>query len=203
MAWIPIALSRDIPPGTTRAALLEGRELVAWLSASGALHIWEDRCPHRGMRLSFGFVRGEALNCLYHGWQYGTGSSCQRIPAHPDLDVPNTIKAKAFVAAESGGLVLVNLSSAGPAPMLPRGTPVASVAVSAPSDAILALCAAPPHGDAQIFDASLDGIACQIGWHDVAPDKTMLHAAISDGDAQAALAALHELRAAAERRAAA
>src|ERR1700712_4572612 len=112
--WVPIALSRDVPKGVTRAVILDGEELVAWRAEAGTMQVWEDRCPHRGMRLSYGFIRGERLNCLYHGWEYGADASCRRIPAHPDLTVPPTIKAKAYEATESGGLVLANLDGAGP-----------------------------------------------------------------------------------------
>ena len=103
--WYPVALSGGVPTGTSNGTHLFGEEIVVWRDADGAPHIWEDRCPHRGMRLSFGFVRGEALNCLYHGWQYGTAGSCQKIPAHPDLVVPNTIRAGVPVGpgATAGG----------------------------------------------------------------------------------------------------
>ncbi|GIS36806.1 MAG: hypothetical protein Ct9H90mP8_2260 [Pseudomonadota bacterium] len=29
----------------------------------------DNRCPHRGTRLSLGFFSGKQLACLYHGWQ--------------------------------------------------------------------------------------------------------------------------------------
>ena len=61
MVWVPIALSRDVPMGTTRAVILDGQELVVWRGEGRTVQVWEDRCPHRGMRLSFGFVRGDAL----------------------------------------------------------------------------------------------------------------------------------------------
>ena len=102
MPWTAIALSRDVPPENTRAVKVDGREIVIWRGADGEAHVWEDRCPHRGMRLSFGFVRGTVLNCLYHGWRYGASGSCAGIPAHPDLTVPPTIKANAFPVRESG-----------------------------------------------------------------------------------------------------
>jgi phenylpropionate dioxygenase-like ring-hydroxylating dioxygenase large terminal subunit len=201
--WIPIALSRDVPDGSTRAVILDSRELVIWRGDSGSAQVWEDRCPHRGMRLSFGFVRGDSLNCLYHGWQYGAQASCQRIPAHPDLEVPNTIKANAFASAELSGLILVNFVPAGAPPALPTARPIASLAVSASSETILSLCAAAPRGDIQMFAADLDGIAFQIGWHEVTRDKTMLHAAsVGESNATNALVVLHALRDQAERRAA-
>lgn len=69
--WTPIALSADLLPGTVIPARIGLRDLALWRSQSGRLAVWEDRCPHRGMRLSHGFVRGEALSCFCHGWSYG------------------------------------------------------------------------------------------------------------------------------------
>ena len=201
--WTPIALSRDVPAGVTRAVLVDGRELVIW-RGDGAAHVWEDRCPHRGMRLSLGFVRDNSLNCLYHGWQYGASSSCIRIPAHPDLAVSPTIKANAYPVVERGHLIWTRLSAETTAPELPEALPVASVAVDADADVILALCAAAPQGGAQIFGVDLDGVTLQIGWHETGPGRTMLHAALRNStDLARALAALHRLRGDAERRVAA
>jgi phenylpropionate dioxygenase-like ring-hydroxylating dioxygenase large terminal subunit len=202
--WIPIALSRDVPKGATRAVVLDDRELVAWRSEGGAVQVWEDRCPHRGMRLSFGFVRGEALNCLYHGWQYGASGSCQKIPAHPDLTVPNTIRANAYPVVERAGLVWTRWTPETAAPELPEALPIASVAVDASIDTILALCAAAPQGGAQIFAAELDRMTLQIGWHETTIGRTMLHASLRGStDQLGALAALQRLRTDAERKAAA
>jgi nitrite reductase/ring-hydroxylating ferredoxin subunit len=103
--WIPVALSADIEPGTSAGTLVNGEERVVWRDNKGAIHVWEDRCPHRGMRMSFGFVRGDHIACLYHGWRYDTGGQCRYIPAHPDLDVPQTIKVPTFAATERAGIV--------------------------------------------------------------------------------------------------
>ena len=103
--FVPVALSSHIEPGTSTGAVVEGFELVVWRDTSGKVHVWEDRCPHRGMRLSFGFVRGDHIACLYHGWQFDTGGQCRYIPAHPDLDVPQTIKVPTYRAAETLGIV--------------------------------------------------------------------------------------------------
>src|SRR5437868_2405622 len=169
--WIPIALSRDVPAETTRAVVLEGRELALWRAESGAVQLWEDRCPHRGMRLSFGFVRGESLNCLYHGWQYGTSASCRRIPAHPDLDVPPTIRATAYRVVEEGGLIWTSDDAAEPSPETPAGEPLASLAVDVPAS-VLPLAAS---DGCQAAKLDMGGVAFYIGWHAVSPHKTMLH----------------------------
>jgi nitrite reductase/ring-hydroxylating ferredoxin subunit len=87
-----------------------GTDVVIWRSASGKVNAWNDRCQHRGMRLSHGFVRGERLSCIYHGWTYDTGGVCKFIPAHPDLTPPEAIRAEAFSCVESRDLVWVAAS---------------------------------------------------------------------------------------------
>ena len=52
--WTAVGLSGDWEPGAVAGVIVEGREWALWRGVSGKAHIWEDRCPHRGMRLSFG-----------------------------------------------------------------------------------------------------------------------------------------------------
>lgn len=81
--------------------------MAIWRGHDGQVRAWENRCPHRGMRLSFGFVRENTLTCLYHGWRYDGSGSCVFIPAHPALTPPKTIKTQVFACAERNGLIWV------------------------------------------------------------------------------------------------
>ena len=106
-----------------------------WRSASGRIAAWADRCPHRGMRLSHGFVRGEALSCIYHGWSYAQSGQCQRIPAHPDLDPPEAIRVPVHHATEAGGVIWVALDTVTTAPPALAGVqPLRSVTLDARFD---------------------------------------------------------------------
>ena len=105
VGWIPVGLSASFDPATSTGTHIDGKELVIWRDNSGQAHVWEDRCPHRGMRLSFGFVRGDHIACLYHGWQFDRQGQCQYIPAHPQLDVPKTIHVARYETAENAGLI--------------------------------------------------------------------------------------------------
>ncbi len=105
--WIPVALSADLPAATVVPAHTPSGILALWRSESGKLTALADRCPHRGMRLSYGFVRGEALSCIYHGWSYGRTGQCQRIPAHPDLTPPAAIKAASYATEERNGVIWI------------------------------------------------------------------------------------------------
>lgn len=108
--WTSVALSADFPKGGVLRTVVEERDLAIWRSRSGEVRAWDNRCPHRGMRLSYGFVRGESLTCIYHGWQYGTDGVCRYIPAHPDLKPPSTLSVTAFACVEKGGLIWASLT---------------------------------------------------------------------------------------------
>lgn len=136
--WTPAALSRDIPAASAAPGQLGETDLAIWRSASGRIAAWSDRCPHRGMRLSHGFVRGERLSCIYHGWGYGEGGQCVRIPAHPELTPPEAIKVPVFAAAEASGVVWVaDGTPAGAPPEFPGFEGFRSLRIHAPA-AVLA-----------------------------------------------------------------
>ena len=102
------------------------------------MHAWENRCPHRGMRLSYGFVRENTLTCLYHGWRYDGSGSCVAIPAHPALTPPKTIKVQKFSCEVRNGLIWVAPESIStPAPSVEGSwADCRSVAVNACADTV-------------------------------------------------------------------
>ncbi len=136
MTWVAVALTPDLPAGVAIPARLAGEDIALWRSASGRVQAWGDRCPHRGMRLSHGFVRGETLACIYHGWRYGTDGGCSHIPAHPSLEPPKTITARVFACHEAGGVIFAAQEAEG-APVVPLGlVPLRSVEINAPQGAV-------------------------------------------------------------------
>lgn len=141
--WYPLALAEGIEPGTSAGTQLFGKELVVWRDAEGAAHVWEDRCPHRGMRLSFGFVRGDRMACLYHGWQFDGAGQCRAIPAHPHLDVPETIRVTTYRVAERAGVIwAADAQTEAPEPAGRDGlAPIRSLYVDRPLAAVRAALA--------------------------------------------------------------
>lgn len=141
-SWTPVALSADVPPGTVVPAGIPAGPIALWRSASGRLSASADRCPHRGMRLSHGFVRGEALSCIYHGWSYGKDGHCLRIPAHPGLSPPETIRVVTHPVEEAGGVIWVGGGAATRPPQFDGLTPLRSLQVRAGTSAIEAAAGA-------------------------------------------------------------
>jgi phenylpropionate dioxygenase-like ring-hydroxylating dioxygenase large terminal subunit len=59
--WHAIGIDGDFPIATVKSLRLLARDLVAWRSSDGQLRVWDDRCPHRGAKLSQGQIQGNRL----------------------------------------------------------------------------------------------------------------------------------------------
>jgi ferredoxin-NADP reductase/phenylpropionate dioxygenase-like ring-hydroxylating dioxygenase large terminal subunit len=119
--WYPIAAANDLPPRHIFHGQLLGRELAVWRADDGFVNIWENRCLHRGARLSIGVNDGRELKCQYHGWRYANRSaSCTYIPAHPADAPARTIRNRTFPAEERYGLVWSSLNAAGGPQQVPE-----------------------------------------------------------------------------------
>lgn len=142
--WYPVARSEELVPRHVAQTQLLGQEIALWRSDAGLVNAWENRCPHRGVRLSIGLNTGTELRCRYHGWRFAAGSGrCTYIPAHPTQIPASTVCARVYASAESGHLVWVCLDpqtgAAAPAPGDDAaGTSLRSLFVEAPAGAVAA-----------------------------------------------------------------
>jgi len=133
MITTPVGLARDLPARRVMRAQVGDQDLAVWRSSSGQAQAWGNRCPHRGMRLSYGFVRGDSLACAYHGWHYNCDAVCHYIPAHPDLEPPTTIKPVVFNLLEQDGLLWINTNGEAEPPALPADcVGIRSIALDCP-----------------------------------------------------------------------
>lgn len=105
-AWYPVASSTDLPFRHVFHGQLLGRELAIWRADDGNVNVWENRCLHRGVRLSIGINEGAELKCQYHGWRYANRSAgCTYIPAHPADAPARRITNTTYPAVEAFGLI--------------------------------------------------------------------------------------------------
>ncbi|MCV3767655.1 Rieske (2Fe-2S) protein [Rhizobium sp. TRM95796] len=186
--WTPVALSASIEAGTSAGTQIDGFEVVVWRDNSGKAHVWEDRCPHRGMRMSFGFVRGDHIACLYHGWQYDTGGQCRYIPAHPDLKVPATIKIPSYAVTERGGVIWTCLAETADASALPTVSddvsPIRSLYIDRAAETIAPMLSCLPVDGADVTVETLSSgavlftsgdVKLLVAVQSIAADKSALH----------------------------
>lgn len=122
--WFPLCDTDQLGGQAIYHTELAGNELVVWRAGNGTVNVWENRCPHRSVRLSLGHHRGEALQCQYHGWQFSSGSgACRFVPAHPDAAAP-PVAVKTWPVEVRYGFVWTCLAPPGEAPAF---TPIAEL----------------------------------------------------------------------------
>jgi phenylpropionate dioxygenase-like ring-hydroxylating dioxygenase large terminal subunit len=81
---------------------VEGNPVVLYHDSQGRPQALLDRCAHRGMALSKGKVRGDCLQCPYHGWTYdGRGTLCDVPALEKGAKLPNAASMRAFPVVES------------------------------------------------------------------------------------------------------
>jgi phenylpropionate dioxygenase-like ring-hydroxylating dioxygenase large terminal subunit len=106
--WHPVAHVDDIADGAVHAVTLLDTDVVLWRSSDG-LHAWEDKCAHRGVKLSLGSVCNNRLVCAYHGWEYQGDGQCVHYPAHRNQQPTPRARASTYQIKQAYGLVWVSL----------------------------------------------------------------------------------------------
>jgi phenylpropionate dioxygenase-like ring-hydroxylating dioxygenase large terminal subunit len=112
--WFPVCTSRELGRRPL-ARTLQGVPLVVFRDAHGAPAALLDRCPHRNAPLSMGRLRGDHLECAYHGWRFDRGGACRAVPGLAGAPEAPGRAVAAHPVLEQDGLVWVG-STAGSAP---------------------------------------------------------------------------------------
>jgi phenylpropionate dioxygenase-like ring-hydroxylating dioxygenase large terminal subunit len=123
--WHPVA-GLDEPGDRPLPVRLLGQDIVLWRHAD-AVSAFDDRCPHRGARLSLGRIVGDQLQCAYHGWCFDAAGACRRIPALPGFEPPPGHGASPWQVAQAHGLLWLAREPNDPAPPALPGLPARRV----------------------------------------------------------------------------
>jgi len=109
--WYPVCQSSHVkqtPLGIHRLAM----DIVLWRDSGGKIHAHDDRCLHRGAKLSIGQIVNDKLRCAYHGWCYDTTGQCTTIPTSKTAQskLAPRLRLQQFETKERAGLVWVYFS---------------------------------------------------------------------------------------------
>ena len=107
--WHPVAWSVDLKDKPLSIKVLD-RELVAFRDAAGMAHVLDDRCLHKGVKLSPGKCSGRGIQCPYHGWVYNGDGALISIPSQLEHDVLPQRAIKSYHVIEKQGTVWFTLS---------------------------------------------------------------------------------------------
>jgi len=115
--WYPVIGSRRVRRRPVPVTIL-GEDLVLFRS-EGKVGALEDRCPHRGTRLSLGrVIFPGTLSCGYHGWTYNRQGEClAALVEGPDSKIPGKVRVLAYPVEERFGVVWVFMGEGEPPPL--------------------------------------------------------------------------------------
>ncbi|HUQ76694.1 MAG TPA: Rieske 2Fe-2S domain-containing protein [Burkholderiales bacterium] len=102
--WLAIHRSEDLAKGHAKPIRIMSEEFTLYRGESGHAQVLDYRCPHRGAPLHLGWVEGDALRCLYHGWKFECSGQCIEMPAE-DANFARKVKARSYPTREYLGLV--------------------------------------------------------------------------------------------------
>ncbi|MBL8629634.1 MAG: aromatic ring-hydroxylating dioxygenase subunit alpha [Rhodospirillaceae bacterium] len=104
--WYAAEESRNITDTPVHVKML-GQEFALFRDTAGKVHCVSNICTHRGASLAHGKVRGDAIECPYHGWQFrGADGVCAKIPSlGKDGKIPARAKVDSYPTQEKYGLV--------------------------------------------------------------------------------------------------
>lgn len=101
-SWYLLCRAGDIAKGPASLRAL-GRDLVAFRTDAGRVAVMDGRCSHMGADLGRGRVRGDCIECPFHGWRYGPDGRCTHIPG--GQEIPSRASQAVYPAVERHGLV--------------------------------------------------------------------------------------------------
>lgn len=107
--WYPVLASWEVkenPVGITRL----GQQIVLWRDKAGKINALEDRCPHRGARLSMGWNLGDTVACWYHGVEVNGKGVVEDVPAVERCPLVGQSCLKAYPTREEFGAIFLYFS---------------------------------------------------------------------------------------------
>ncbi len=107
--WYPALLGKELDDKPQKVRMI-GQDFVVFRDSQGQAHCLANTCSHRGGSLAGGKVKGDCIECPYHGWQFDGEGRCHRVPSlGPDAKIPARSRVDAYPVVEKYGLVFAFL----------------------------------------------------------------------------------------------
>lgn len=84
--WTDAGFADDLPEGERRCLRLADKPVLIF-NRDGELHAIQNICPHAGLPLEDGQLRGRVLTCPFHGYSYDIANGRNVDFPHDELPV--------------------------------------------------------------------------------------------------------------------
>ena len=102
--WIAVYRSEDLEKGEARPIRIMGENYALYRGASGKAQVIAYQCPHRWAPMHLGWVEGDDIRCVYHGWKFDCSGQCNEQPAE-EKGFAHKVKIDTWPTQEYLGLI--------------------------------------------------------------------------------------------------
>lgn len=103
--WYVAAWDSELIDGKLLARTILEKPVVLYRGDSGRVVALDNRCCHRGAKLSNGRREGDDLRCMYHGLKFDSGGRCIQIPGQDNI--PKGLGVRSYPVLERDHLVWI------------------------------------------------------------------------------------------------
>ena len=104
--WYVAAWAHELQEGRLLARRLLDRPVVMFRRSDGSPAAIADYCPHRFAPLHLGRLKGDAIECGYHGLQFDGSGACVKNP-HGNGQIPKACRVPAYPLVERHGILWI------------------------------------------------------------------------------------------------
>ncbi|MDB5406892.1 MAG: aromatic ring-hydroxylating dioxygenase subunit alpha [Rhodospirillales bacterium] len=108
--WYVAAWAKDVGREMTGRVYLN-EPVVLYRKENGIAVAVSDRCPHRFAPLHMGQLKGDAIECPYHGLRFDDAGSCVLNP-HGDGKIPSGARLRSYPLVERHSLIWIWMGDA-------------------------------------------------------------------------------------------
>ncbi|MES2434004.1 MAG: aromatic ring-hydroxylating dioxygenase subunit alpha [Pseudomonadota bacterium] len=108
-SWYVAAWDHEVAGSLVPITVL-GDKIVLYRKTDGVVAALEDACPHRKLPLSMGRIKGDTVECGYHGLTFDCTGTCTRVPGAEKI--PHVARVQSYPIEERYGLLWVWMGDA-------------------------------------------------------------------------------------------
>ncbi|MFM9265501.1 aromatic ring-hydroxylating dioxygenase subunit alpha [Tychonema sp. BBK16] len=104
--WYTVARSTEVQTQPLPVVIWH-KAIVLFRDSAGKINALEDRCPHRQVKLSHGKIKGDLIECAYHGWRLNASGECAEVDYLADNQKLPNCKILSFPVKEQSGFIWI------------------------------------------------------------------------------------------------
>jgi 5,5'-dehydrodivanillate O-demethylase oxygenase subunit len=149
--WMPVYRAEDLPTGQTKPIRVMSENFCVYRGDSGVAQVIDYHCPHRGAMMHLGWIEGDDIRCIYHGWKFDCSGQCIEQPAE-EAGFASKVRIRSYPTREYMGLVFAYFGEGKPPAFPPYPMPLAEGIVENQTPPLV------PCNYLQCFENSMDEV---------------------------------------------